>query len=79
MQPFEERVILEKHELDEKLAKLKQFCFDPGSPVFKVMNAEDRDLLEDQYTVMEQYSKILGRRIARFGGNYTVLNEFPPP
>lgn len=30
MQPHEERVLLEKAELDEKLAKLKNFCFGPG-------------------------------------------------
>ena len=66
MQPHEERVVTEKQELDEKLAKLKSFCFSPGSPVFKALPPEDRDLLEDQSTVMEQYSKILGRRIARF-------------
>lgn len=66
MQPHEERVIVEKRELDEKLAKLKTFCFDPGSPVFKALVPADRDLLEDQYTVMEQYSQILSKRIDRF-------------
>lgn len=66
MQPHEERVIVEKAEIDDKLAKLKEFCFDPGSPVFKALEPIDRDLLEDQYTVMERYSKILGDRIFRF-------------
>jgi hypothetical protein len=66
MQPHEERVVLEKRELDEKLGKLKAFCFDPGSPIFGALPPEDRDLLEDQYTVMEKYSTILGERIARF-------------
>lgn len=66
MQPHEERVVVEKRELDEKLAKLKAFCFDPGSPIFKGLSPEDRDLLESQYTMMEQYSKILGKRIERF-------------
>jgi hypothetical protein len=50
MQPHEERVVLEKRELDEKLGKLKAFCFDPGSPIFGALPPEDRDLLEDQYS-----------------------------
>lgn len=66
MQPHEQRVVTEKQELDEKLSKLKAFCFAPGSPVFKGLPPEDRDLLEGQYTVMEKYSMILGERIARF-------------
>lgn len=66
MQPHEERVLIEKQELDEKLARLKVFCFDPGSPVFKGLSPEDRDLLEEQYTAMSRYSEILGRRIERF-------------
>lgn len=66
MQPHEQRVVTEKQELDEKLGKLKVFCFDPGSPIFKNLAPEDRDLLEDQYTAMEQYSTILAKRIARF-------------
>lgn len=66
LQPHEERVIVEKRELDDKLAKLKAFCFDPGSPLFKALAPADRDLLEDQYTAMDQYSTILGKRIDRF-------------
>lgn len=50
MQPHEERVVTEKRDLDEKLAKLKAFCFDPGSPAFKALPPIERDLLEDQYT-----------------------------
>lgn len=65
MQPHEERVIAEKRDLDEKLAKLKDFCFGDGK-VFRTLEPIDRDLLENQYTVMEQYSKILGKRIDRF-------------
>ena len=66
MKPHEERVIIEKQELDEKLAKLKAFVFNPGSPIFHALSPEDRDLLEDQYTAMDQYSTILSKRIARF-------------
>lgn len=65
MQPHEERVVIEKRELDDKLAKLKAFCFD-RSPVFKGLAPKDRDLLEDQYNSMKDYSEILGKRIDRF-------------
>ena len=75
LQPHEERVITEKRELDEKLAKLKAFCFDPGSPIFRALTPADRDLLEDQYTAMEQYSTILGKRIDRFKN--TPLQKAP--
>lgn len=66
MQPHEERVVIEKRELDERISKLKAFCFDPGSSIFKGLPPADRDLLEDQYTAMKMYSKILGKRIDRF-------------
>lgn len=66
MKSHEERVVAEKQELDEKLAKLKAFCFDPGSRAFAALTPTDRDLLEDQYTVMLKYSEILGKRIDRF-------------
>lgn len=64
MQPHEERVVAEKKELDDKLAKLKTFIF--GDTSFRSLASEDRNLLEDQYTVMEKYSTILEKRIARF-------------
>ena len=66
MQPHEERVVIEKQELDDKLVKLSAFCFDPGSPVFRALPSEDRYLLEEQYSIMAQYSDILAKRIARF-------------
>lgn len=68
MQPHEERVVTEKQDLDEKLAKLKTFCFGPDRVIFRKLAAVDRDLLEDQYTVMQRYSVILGKRIVRFSG-----------
>ena len=66
MQAHEQRVVVEKQELDDKLSKLKSFCFDPGSPLFKGLPPQDRDLLERQYTAMPRYSEILGERIRRF-------------
>jgi uncharacterized protein len=66
MQPHEQRVVAEKEELDDKLGKLKAFCFDPGSPVFSGLSPADRHLLEQQYNAMTDYSIILGKRISRF-------------
>ncbi len=67
MKPHEERVVVEKRELDEKIAKLKAFCFDPGNVVFRVLPFEDQRLLEAQFAVMRKYSDILGKRVDRFG------------
>jgi hypothetical protein len=78
MQPHEKRVVTEKQELDEKLAKLKEFCFDPGSPTFSALPPQDRDLLEDQYTVMEKYSTILGERIQRLQKRESGMIEVKP-
>jgi crAss001_48 related protein len=65
MQPYQERVVAEKQELDEKISRLKEFIFGEGK-IFRTLDPEERNRLEDQYTVMNQYSEILGRRIAAF-------------
>lgn len=66
MQPHQERVVAEKQELDDKLAKLKTFVFTGDREIFKSLDPRERDRLENQYTAMEKYSKILGERIAAF-------------
>lgn len=65
MKPHEERVVAEKEALDEKLAKLKDFCASNGT-IFRLLEPEDQKLLRDQHVVMSQYSEILGKRISRF-------------
>lgn len=65
MQPHEQRVIDEKEELDEKLAKL--IAFTGASPIFASLPLADQELLCEQRTVMSRYSDILEQRIARFG------------
>ena len=64
----EKRIVIEKREIDEKLAILRAFCFSPGSPVFRALPLVDRVLLEDQFSFMMGYSAILGQRIARCHG-----------
>ncbi len=64
MQPYQERVITEKQELDDKLTKLEAFL---QSKIFPTLSPDEQGRLEDQATIMKQYSEILGKRIAAFG------------
>ncbi len=63
MQPHQERVVTEKTELDEKIAKLNIF-FD-GS-VYCTLPQEERDRLWRQARYMREYSKVLAERITAF-------------
>ena len=63
MAPHQQRVIDEKAELDERLAKLKDFFL---TDIFINIPMRERMRLERQATVMQHYSNILGERIAEF-------------
>lgn len=63
MQPYQERVITEKQELDTKIEKLTTFF---STTTFNALSVIDRTMLKAQHSVMQQYSKILEERIARF-------------
>ena len=63
MQPFQQRVVDEKRELDEKLQKLMAFF---GSDLFNGLSANERELLKEQSEHMESYSVVLRERIALF-------------
>ena len=65
MEPYQERVVAEKKELDEKLVKLENFIFRSGGKWFDVPEAE-RLRMTKQYCHMSDYSAILGERIAVF-------------
>lgn len=54
------RLIAERTELRERLEKLKTFIASPG---FDPLDMENRFLLCQQELAMEQYEKILTRRI----------------
>lgn len=62
---FQGRVVAEKAELDEKIARLNAFL---GSPNFKAVVADglEQSRLHRQFDVMQEYSNILGWRIAAF-------------
>lgn len=64
LKPHQERVVQEKAELDDKLAKLDSFG---RTPVFASLPAAEQGRLNRQYSLMEQYSAVLGERIAAFG------------
>ena len=63
MLPYQERVIQEKKELDEKLEKLDTFV---RSEIYKTLPVEEQNRLLKQYSIMESYSHILNERIVNF-------------
>jgi hypothetical protein len=63
---FQERVITEKRELDNKLDKLQAFINE--GTVYAQLPKEERSRLARQATVMIEYSQILADRIAKFQG-----------
>ena len=60
---YQVRVVKEKADLDEKLAKLRLFCH---GETFSTLPIVDQDHLNMQRNAMATYSAILGERIARF-------------
>lgn len=57
-----DRLNNEKRELDEKLAKLRQFG---DTTTFAELEPEDQNLLIYQQGLMEDYSEVLAQRIKR--------------
>ena len=66
MDAWQERVIEEKNELDEKIRKLSAFL---QSANVNLLNSTDRRLLTEQHVFMRYYSYILGERISLFEGD----------
>ena len=64
MKPYQQQVIDEKRELDEKAKKLSEFI--GTNPVFATVDDEEQERLKEQCEIMWQYSEILCRRIAAF-------------
>lgn len=63
MAPHQERVVIEKQELDEKIEKLAAFR---GGHLFASLPADEQERLVRQHSCMVEYSGILGERIAAF-------------
>ncbi len=64
MEAYQERVVVEAQELEDKIIKLKGFI--GGSEVFKEMERSDQMLLKLQLAQMNMYLETLGNRIVRF-------------
>lgn len=61
---YQERVIIERQELSERLVSLNMFIC--NNPAFSKLNAEERELLRSQAQVMDEYCDILKERIEQF-------------
>jgi hypothetical protein len=65
MDDYQQRVIAEKQDLDEKKKKLGIFL-QGRNTAYRDLSPQDQRLLERQYDAMNEYSGILRERIARF-------------
>jgi hypothetical protein len=63
MLPHQQRVVDEKSDLDAKLQRLKAFW---DSPIFPTLPDAEKERLERQSNIMDEYSRVLGERIAAF-------------
>lgn len=63
MEPYQQRVVDEKADLDAKLQRLNGF-FDTDT--FAKLDPTDQELMERQASFMQGYSDVLGMRINRF-------------
>lgn len=63
LKPFQQRVVDEKRELDEKLARLTNFV---STETFLDLPKAEKDRLNRQHEAMIDYSQVLAERIAAF-------------
>lgn len=64
LKPYQQRVVEEKEELDEKATALSNFI--GFSVEFEDLDPAEQERLKEQNDIMWQYSEILGARIAAF-------------
>ena len=62
MSTFIERLHTEKQELDERLTKLEDFL---ATDTFTGLANIDKLLLEKQFSIMTEYSRVLNSRLMR--------------
>ena len=63
-QNFQQRVVIEKNELDEKARALSSFI--GTSKSFDDIDPAEKERLKEQCEIMWQYSEVLGQRITAF-------------
>lgn len=61
MLQHQQRVVQEKAELDERLARLNQFI--ASNPAFETLSDYEQQLMEEQADIMQYLSDILDARI----------------
>ena len=64
MQPFQQRVIEEKAELDKKIDNLAEFIQD--DVIYLDLDEAEQDRMNVQLDLMNDLSSVLGERIAAF-------------
>lgn len=64
MQPYQQRVVEEKRELSERLAKLLAFF---QTDTFAALPEAERSRLRNQARFMDGYAAVLEERIVAFG------------
>ena len=63
LEPWQQRVLSEKAQLDERIARLGAFF---NTDAYGRLGDAECDRLQRQHAAMVQYSAILGERIAAF-------------
>jgi hypothetical protein len=61
--PHQQRVVDEKDALDDKLGKLTTFRI---GKLFPILPTDEQERLNRQLVIMQDYSEVLGERIAAF-------------
>lgn len=64
MKPYQERVVIEKSELDDKRKKLTEFI--QNHELYNGLTNSEKVRLKYQLYIMDIYSEILGDRINNF-------------
>jgi hypothetical protein len=68
MEAFQQRVLDEKNELDERRAKLYDFIRGLSLPgVFPALPLHEQRLMQQQAAAMDWYSETLARRLESWG------------
>ncbi len=64
MQEYQQRVIDEKQQVNDRAVALSLFI--GTNQVFNTLPAEEQELLREQCEIMHEHSEVLGKRIALF-------------
>jgi len=63
MEDFQKRVVVERHELQEKIHNLSDFA---NSPIFHDLDDDEQSRINRQFMIMELYANTLNERIDKF-------------